>query len=258
MKTPLSLLFTIIIATTAMAGVGPGPWADGTYYPGNLNGKYMGVVTGNNIAGVLGFAIVDGAPPYRNLANPFPLGEEESVKVYEYDTPRIDVLQNYFAIFVEGRTYTGLTTAGINIDTKTVAGALQGTDPIGVQATVSGAPGPGDFSLNPADGFNAENALSILNRGLSGGFTAKIKDKKAVFTFVGDGQLSTPANRQSYQIQNQIIGLPAAQTNTIVSGVYKTESTDFHVSGIRTSLLANNPAGLDDQRAANPASGSGQ
>jgi len=252
MKTLLSLLSTVTLASSALAGsFGPGPWADGTYYPGNLNGKYMGVVTGNNISGVLGFAIVDGAPPFRQIDNPYPLADATTVKQYEYDNPRIDVLQNYFAIFVEGRTYTGLTTAGVNIDTMTVAGALQGTDPIGVPATVTGAPGPGNFN------FNATDALSIVNRGLSGGFTAKIKGKKAVFTFKGEGQLSTPANRQSYQIESLVLPFPGSTTNEIVTGIYETESTPFHVSGIRTSLFSNNPAAQQDQLTLNPASGGG-
>jgi hypothetical protein len=252
MKTITSLLLAAQIAITAsaLAGSGPGPWSDGAYYPGALNGKYMGIVTGNNIAGVLGFAIVDGAPPYREIGNPYPVADATTVKQYEYDNPRIDVLQNYFAIFVEGRTYTGLTTAGININDMTVAGALQGTDPIGVPAAVTGAPGPGDFN------FDATDALSIINRGLSGGFTAKIKSKQAVFTFKGDGQLSTPANRQSYQIETLVT--PSDQrTNEIVTGIYKTDSTCFNVSGIRTSLFANNPAAQLDQLTLSGGGGAG-
>ena len=194
MKNLLPVLLTQLFTASLLAGAGTGPWANGSSYPGELDGKYMGVVTGNNISGVLGFAIKDGAPPYRNMENPIEMAGTDSVKQYEYDTPRIDVLQNYFAIFVQGRTYTGLTTAGIDIDSKTVAGALQGTDPIGVPATVGGAPGPGEFSFGSAD------ALSILNRGLSGGFTAKVKSSGSVFTFKGNGQLSTPSQQQSYTL----------------------------------------------------------
>ena len=241
-------------ACSLLAGGSPGgPWANGAYYAGYLNGKYMGVVTGNNISGVLGFAITDGAPPYRTADQAQGGQGLQNVKVAEYQDPRIDITQNYFAIFVEGRTYTGLTTAGIDISSKTVAGALQGTDPIGVQAAVAGAPGPGGFAVNPAGGVNAFNALSIINRGLSGGFTAKVNCDKAVFTFKGDGQLSTPANAQSYQIESQIIGLPAAQTNAIITGIYETDSTPFQVKGIRTSFNAFNLQGALDQNAASAA-----
>jgi hypothetical protein len=249
---PLTLL---ALSHGLMAGgTSGGPWANGAYYAGYLNGKYMGVVTGNNIAGVLGFAITDGAPPFRP-GEEAGGGQQQNVKVAEYQDPRVDITQNYFAIFVEGRTYTGLTTAGIDIDSKTVAGALQGTDPIGVQAAVDGAPGPGAFAVNPAAGVNAFNALSIINRGLSGGFTAKIKSNKAVFTFKGDGQLSTPANPQSYQIESQIIGLPAAQTNAIITGIYETESTPFQVKGIRTSFNAFSLQNSLDQNAASSVGG---
>jgi hypothetical protein len=271
------------LSVSALAGANAGgPWANGLNYPGQLDGKYMGVVTGNNISGVLGFAIKDGAPPYRNMENPIELAGSDSVKQYEYDTPRIDVLQNYFAIFVQGRTYTGLTTAGIDIDSKTVAGALQGTDPIGVPAAVGGAPGPGEFRLSAPD------ALSIINRGLSGGFTAKVKSTGSVFTFKGNGQLSTPANLQSYTYQSE----PSAENYTIdviltdtitrpdgstvtseriaqqnvakgntVSGSYQTHSTAFNVKGIRTSWIANNPQATLDQAAASgggAAGGGGQ
>jgi len=245
---PLTLL---ALTHGLMAGGTPGgPWGNGAYYSGYLNGKYMGVVTGNNIAGVLGFAIVDGAPPFRKIDSSFGRPTEDTVKVAEYDDLRMDVTQNYFAIFVEGRTYTGLTTAGVDISSKTVAGALQGTDPVGVQAAVTGAPGPGDFL------FNASDALSIINRGLSGGFTAKVKCDKSVFTFKGDGQLSTPANKQSYQIQAQVIPGPGGDnTNEIVTGIYETESTPFQVKGIRTSYNSFSPQATLDQNAANAGSG---
>lgn len=282
MKNLLPVLLTQLFTASLLAGAGSGPWANGLSYPGELDGKYMGVVTGNNISGVLGFAIKDGAPPYRNMENPIEMAGNASVKQYEYDTPRIDVLQNYFAIFVQGRTYTGLTTAGIDIDSKTVAGALQGTDPIGVPATVQGAPGPGDFSLRAAD------ALSILNRGLSGGFTAKVKSTGSVFTFKGNGQLSTPSQGQSYTYES----IPSAQSYTVetpitdtiitpdgtvvtttritnitvaagntVSGSYQTHSTAFNVKGIRTSWFANNPQATLDSAAASgggAAGGGGQ
>ncbi len=234
-------LFTILyatFATTALAGsFGPGPWADGAYYPGALNGKYMGVVTGNNISGVLGFAISDGAPPYRESEQQTVADEVVAVN-QQID---VDPAQNYFAIFVEGRTYTGLTIAGINLGDSTVAGALQGRNPIGVLAAGSGATGAAGID------FTARDALSIVNRGLNGGFTAKIKENKAVFTFKGRGQLNTPANPQSYQIQvDRIPAAGATVTNEIASGLVTTISSPFSLSGIRTSLLASNPQAQQD------------
>lgn len=276
MKKLLTPLLLCGMASGLLAGGSSGgPWANGAYYAGYLNGKYMGVVTGNNIAGVLGFGIADGAPPFRTRTDAGS-ASATSVKVEEYSTPDYDITQNYFAIFVEGRVYTGITAAGIDIDSNTVAGALQGTDPIAVQPAVRGAPGPGDF----ADGETAisivstsplvivetvrqpfNNALSILNRGLSGGFTAKIKSKGAVFTFKGSGQLSTPANRQSYTasgyVQRKLPGDPPPgvgtniSTNLYATGIYETESTAFNIRGIRTSFNAFNLQATQDQNSVN-------
>jgi len=237
MKALLSLLFSLAVVGSATAGsFGPGPWADGAYYPSGLDGKYMGIVTGNNISGVLGFAISDGAPPFRESDTQ---GAQEGVFAVDQALGP-DPLQNYFAIFVEGRTYTGLTIAGINLDTKSVAGALQGQNPIGVPAAGTGVPGA------TAIEFSARDALSIVNRGLSGGFIAKVKKSKGVFTFKGDGQLSTPANDQSYRLTAVPRASAGTVTNEIVSGQYETDSSHFSLSGIRTSLFASNPARLQD------------
>ncbi len=246
MKNLLSLLFSLLCTGSVLAGsFGPGPWSDGAYYPGGLNGKYMGIVTGNNISGVLGFALTDGAPPFRTQEQQTTSGGdfEPIAIVNEQISP--DVLQNYFAIFVEGRTYTGVTVAGIDISTKQVAGALQGQNPVGL------LPAGDDGAIT----FTARDALSIVNRGLSGGFTAKVKSKQAVFTFKGDGQLSTPANPQSFQIETDVIPFPGSQTNEIVTGIYETHSTPFRISGIRTSFFANNPAAISDQATLNPQGG---
>jgi hypothetical protein len=237
------LLICGITSSLLAGGTSGGPWANGAYYSGYLNGKYMGVVTGNNIAGVLGFGISDGAPPFRTADTQSSSGGNTPVALANSQI-RPDVTQNYFVIFVEGRTYSGLTTAGIDIASETVAGALQGTDPVGMPAAVTGDPGPGNFA------FNASDALSIIDRGLNGGFTAKVKSQGAVFTFKGDGQLSTPANAQSYQIQAAVIPNTTQKTNEIITGIYKTDTTPFQVKGIRTSYTSFSLQGSQDQSAA--------
>jgi len=62
---------------------------------------------------------------------------------------------------------------------------------------------------------------------------------------------------QSYQIQTDIIGLPASQTNEIVTGIYETESTPFRVKGIRTSYSAFSPQAAADANAAQAGAASG-
>jgi len=244
MKTLLTLLLSTSLTGAVLAGsFGSGPWSDGAYYPGYLNGKYMGVVTGNNISGILGFAIVDGAPPFRTTEEQTTSGGEFAPIPIVNQSISPDVLQNYFAIFVEGRTYTGITYAGIDIASKTVAGALQGQNPVGL------LPAGDDGTIN----FDATDALSIVDRGLSGGFTAKVKEKKAVFTFSGDGQLSTPANTQKVTITavpEAIGGIgpvpPGTITNEVITGKIETHSTSFHVKGIRTSQFSSNPSAQRD------------
>lgn len=256
MKTSIaSILAMFALSVGANAGnfFGPGPLNNGGYWPGYLNGKYTGIVTGSgtnskNITGVLGFAIVDGAPPFRINEQQSSSGGaiESTALVNQTITP--DVLQNYFTIFVAGRTYFGITTAGINLDNKTVAGALQGQAP----------PGLPDITVSPAfpDGANATlDALSVVNRGLSGGFTATIDNDKATFTFSGTGELSTPANKQTIDlttIPTEVDSLAkpllpvGAVTNEIITGQVTTESTPFDIAGIRTSFTANNPAAVQD------------
>lgn len=245
------LLLCSLVSGALAGGTSGGPWANGAYYSGYLNGKYMGVVTGDNIAGVLGFAIVDGSPPFRTQQQQEATAVGFGAVVTDNQTITEDNTQNYFAIFVEGRTYTGTTMAGVDISSKTVAGALEGTRPAGVLSA-----GTGEGAANSIR-FNARDALSIINRGLSGGFTAKIKSQGAVLSFAGDGQLSTPANAQSYQIQTDILGLPASQTNEIVTGIYETESTPFRVKGIRTSYTAFSPQAAADANAAQAGASTG-
>jgi len=219
MKTLLLALTAVTIhASTSFAGnwFGSGPWANGAYYDGQFDGKYQAVVTGENISGVLGFSIVEGAPSLRGAA--------------------VDGTGNYFMIFVEGRTYLGQTLASINIDTKKVGGALAGTAPAGILAV-------------PAPDFDASDAVTIVNRGLSGGFTANINNSKATFTFSGSGQLSTPANAQTIVLNatpEESGGGGAIPADTIITetidGIIITETTPFQISGITTSNLAANIA----------------
>lgn len=235
----LALLLLPLIATPALAGnfFGPGPFSLDGYWPGYLDGKYQAAVTGQNIIGVVGFAIVDGAPPTRETETQEPAGNSIVTRNVNLN---VDPFQNYFLIFHEGRSYRGLTTAMIDLDAKQITGALQGTDPAGVQpfGTVAGG-----LDNSAAD------ALAIVNRGLSGGFRAKIKQNAAVFTFSGAGQLSSAANQQTVTLT----GIPAVYiptddppspggtiTNEFIAGQVVTTSTPFNMRGIKTSYFATN------------------
>jgi hypothetical protein len=230
-------LIASLLASPALAGnwFGPGPFAIDGFYPGYLNGKYQASVTGTNIIGVVGFSIVEGAPPSR----------ETEVQAANAGGPvtrnvnlGVDPFQNYFLIFHEGRTYRGETIGSIDLAANTVTGALQGTAPAAIQPFVAAA------------GVNTvANALPIVNRGLSGGFLANITQKNAILSFAGTGQLSSAANLQTVNLT----GIPAEYdpadvppspagtiTNEFLAGQVVTTSTPFNIRGLRTSYVASN------------------
>lgn len=249
----LSLCASFSLGTYANAGAfGPGPWSDGAYNPGGLDGKYQAVVfpaggRGDGLTGVLGFAIVEGAPPILQqvVEEAAPNGGAVARNIVNI----VDPFQNYFAIFVGGRAYAGATTAGVNIDTKQISGTLRGTDPGATpDLFVGGTVIVPDLDVAP-----------ILNRGLSGGFKAKVDDDKALFTFSGTGQLSTPDNNQLVTATVTTVApqpatflpnppIPAgAATAANSQTVYlaseadiTTDTTRFGLNGIRTSFISRN------------------
>jgi len=348
----LFLLLLSVCSGPAIAGnwFGSGPWANATYYPGNLDGKYQAAVFGANISGVLGFALRDGTPTTTVTS------QLNTTNSSSQSTVSVDPFQNYFVIFVEGRTYSGLTTAGINYNNNTVTGALLGTQPdftlttnstsafstnseittggivdiripvtnvtqnivtIGSNSTFTTNNTPitnivttnltvlqtnsevtnqtvlftnngvvtetnffitnqvvsftnytfqvtntvtptistntilvfaTNFTTNVTFDLVESNVLltnpiisqltnsyvwydptALLNRGLSGGYTANINSKRAIFTFSGNGQLSTPS-------QLQTINLTTNARGDVTSAQVLTASIPFQLNGIRVSF----------------------
>lgn len=354
MKTLLpALIAGILLASTSHAGwFGPGAWANATYYPGNLDGKYQAAVFGNNISGVLGFALRDASPPTTVTS------QLNTTNNSSQSSLRVDPFLNYFAIFVEGRTYTGLSTANVNYNNNSVTGALIGAQPDFTLTTNSSSAfttnsqveaGPIIDILLPVTNvtqniksFGFSNAIttnytpltnlvttnftmlqtntsvtnetfivtnngvvtetnifvtnsivtttnitltnevisqptittntfevfatnfltnvdfvtatsntlitnpvistlttpytwfdptSLVNRGLNGGFRASINSKQSVFTFSGNGQLSTPA-------QTQTINFTTNARGDVVSAQIATGTVPFQLDGIRVSFSA--------------------
>ncbi len=381
-------------ALTHAGSLGPGPWSSGSYYPGGADGKYQAAVYGNNITGVIGFALREGSPTVLQQTNTQSqqgqqLGSAASSSILAANAAAqvFDATQNYFVIFVEGRTYSGLAVGSVNPVGKTVTGALLGAQPdfgfvtntlpfefpdpvfrtntnvtlqpveiptlltntnittftsptntlvtntnvtvIGFnnEITITNLPGtvvtnitnivstnfavtnigpifitnitystnivtnivttdpiyitntnqvplfstnvtitpvaagetvyvtntnvtPGPnlitnqlitnvtevndtsfFSVTGGTGTtNVFDPLPILNRGLSGGFQAKLKNNQAFMTFRGTGELSTPA-----QLQTVDLATNAAGDN--ISGTIETHTVSFKVDGLRTSFL---------------------
>lgn len=234
----LSLAALQFSASFLLAGnfFGAGPWANGWYYPGQMDGKYQASVTGVNIAGAVGFAFRDGAPTVSTnstASTATTAGGGASSVVQNNIT--VDPTQNYFLIFVQGMTYSGITTAAMNVDQNTVTGALY-----------SGQNTFGTLDVNTVvvtNGTTVEvttpqlDNLPLLNRGVNGGFTANIDSKNAVFTFSGTGELSAPAFPQSIQgfDTNGNIVAPNKFVSEAVTAVLQTATVPFDINGIKVS-----------------------
>ncbi len=255
-------LLTVLSSAPLFAGAGAGPWALGAYYPGQLDGKYQASVSGNNITGVVGFAIINGGLPFASRSSATAgaaagagggAADAAAVSV-NTDLGGVDETQNYFAIFVEGRTYTGRTVGMIDINRKKVTGTLIGLQPSYAYRDLS-------FSQSAVVGIEVVTGtttvpvldnLPLLNRGLSGGFTANLKNSKNLMTFKGTGELATPAQTQTISANPPTFTVPPLVpggdpivingfTPSATSATIETATVCFNVYGIKTSILATDP-----------------
>ena len=148
-------VFLAITATTKAGSFGPGPWANGAYYPGQFDGVYSATVFGNNTSGVFGFALQAGSPTI--ITNSESTTSTNLSVVQSTVIP--DPWQNYFLIFFNGVTYYGTTFATINVNSKSVAGAM----------------------------YDGQGVISATNYSYaSGGFTASLTSDKSPVTFTGN------------------------------------------------------------------------
>lgn len=251
-------LLTVLSSAPLLAGAGAGPWALGAYYPGQLDGKYQASVYGNNITGVVGFALINGGLPFSSRADAGGAdaggGAADAAAAAVNTDLGLDETQNYFAIFVEGRTYTGRTVGMIDINRKKVTGTLIGLQPTFAYRELS-------FSQTAVVGIEVVTGtatvpvfdnLPLLNRGLSGGFTANLKNTKNLMTFKGTGELATPAQTQTISANPPTFTLPPLVpggdpivingfTPSATSATIETHTVPFNVYGIKTSILATDP-----------------
>ena len=283
MKTLLLLLSaTVLLTAGASANAGAGPWANGAYFPGQLDGRYSanvynntqarfdtdqmdtpsgnrlwtdtfstnagtpdtttvesslvtnvtssvtvsndaGVITSSNtvtttdittqlvtntvpgingstnlvtsgsaavVSGVLGFGVRNGTPSTGTDASAqTATGANASTAVRSIS---LDTSHNYFVIYVDGDVFAGQTAAGINLNTKRVAGSLWA----GV--------GRSQYELVETPILNTNGAIigfdtKILNlpgAEAGGYFNAKIKSDKSPFVFKGSGEISTRGTPQ--------------------------------------------------------------
>jgi hypothetical protein len=244
-KTLASLLGLPLLTAASLAGnwFGGSPWALGAYYPGQLDGKYQAAVYGANITGVVGFAIVDGAPPYK-------ITETQDAPFFATAVNTAistDETQNYFAIFDSGRTYVGTTVASIDVERNSVTGVLNGIQPtIAYTNLTVSIPNPPNDPLQSIIPI-VDNSF-LLARGLSGGFTAQLNNKSTTFSFQGTGELSSAADTQTINANPNFWQIPGAPLGEGVNGFniattsanIVTASRPFNIRGLKTSLRSTN------------------
>jgi len=317
MKKILPILILPVLVSNAAANAGPGPWASGAYYPGQLDGRYSANVYNNTqdrfdademdppsgnsrytnnfssttntvfrtnisvsnvvstvttvtnigllsvtnrvtttnavettnivsasitntdlisagaanvVSGVLGFAIRNGTPSTSaggstsggtggstggatggasggSGATTGGTGSSGTV-----ETIGLDSSHNYFVIYVNGDVFAGKTAAGINLDTKRVAGSLwNGVGGLTYQVVTnfSGSASGADVTVS-----ERTEVLAVPNATAGGYFNAKVKDNKSPFVFKGAGAIT----------------VNSAVTVGAPSGTYP-----FNVDGIKSS-----------------------
>jgi hypothetical protein len=113
------------------------------------------------------------------------------------NTISVDPFQNYFVVFVNGRTYAGLTIANINNQANQVSGGLfNGRSASSFVVTPV---------LDPATGLVVGAFTNELSSTCGGGFNATLTGKKATITFYGNN---------TGTIRESVNGVPAAAANT--------------------------------------------
>jgi hypothetical protein len=195
-----------------------------------MDGKYQASVTGVNIAGALGFAFQDGAPTVNTNA--------AVVAGAAANTIAADPRLNYFVIFVQGVTYSGTTTATININQNTVVGALYSAANVFTTVEFSEIIRRPPPEPNIITSSEVLDNVSMLNRGINGGFTANINSKNSLFTFSGTGELSSPAFPQSvigFDTNGNVVS-PKNFIADAVTSVVETATVPFDIQGIRVSF----------------------
>ena len=178
MKRLLPLL-ALLVASPALAGnwFGPGPFANGAYYPGQYDGVYSATMFGGApsvVSGVLGFGLRNGSPTTSTNSTIMTNGTQNTI--------RVDPFQNYFVVFLNGQTYAGLSIANLNNQTDQVSGGLYD--------------GIGPSTITPVVAPPADTIVVTNQNTCGGGFIANLTGKKATITFSGNntGTLQTSVN----------------------------------------------------------------
>jgi hypothetical protein len=166
---------------------GPGPFANGAYYPGQYDGVYSASMFGGSpsvVSGVLGFGLRNGAPSTTNSTS------TNSISV--------DRNQNYFVAIVDGITYSGQTVGNLNNQENSVNGGLfDGIAPSIFSVLVT--------TNNPGTNQTVTVTQLEQRRTAGGAFLASLTGKKAIITFSGNN---------TGTIEPSLNGIPSGTPNT--------------------------------------------
>jgi hypothetical protein len=225
----LTFLLTGLSLQSLLAWGGPGPWANGAYYPGQLDGRYSanvynntqdrgdysemytpsesvssvstsyttnanGAITGTNYTTnnfrTSAAGVVSGVVGFGiSGGSPSVSSNGGTATVGSGASINADSSENYFVIYVDGVAYAGQTVAGINLHTQRVAGSL-----------VNGSGSSYNLLLPTITTASTGGVLvsttnfvstSVQASAASGYFNAKIKSDQSPFIFKGAGEIST-------------------------------------------------------------------
>lgn len=136
------------------------------------------------VSGVLGFGLRNGSPTTSTNSTILTNGTQNTISV--------DPFQNYFVVFVEGRTYAGFSIANVNNQSDQVSGGLySGTaESTSIVLPIESVDtNTGTIFVSGYETFTQANTCG-------GAFTANLTGKKAVITFSGNntGTLEASVN----------------------------------------------------------------
>ena len=197
-----SLLLPLLVGT-GFAGnwFGPGPFANGAYYPGQYDGVYSATMFGGSpsvVSGVLGFGLRNGSPTTVTNSSVSTNGTQNTISV--------DPFQNYFVVFLDGKTFAGFTIANLNNQANQVSGGL--FNGVGPSTTLAFTNTEVTFNTNTPPSIESSNntvTFETFQNTCGGGFNAALTGKKEVISFVGN-------NTGSLQVS--INGVPVGALNT--------------------------------------------
>jgi hypothetical protein len=262
-KLLLPAIALCLSGSAALAGnwFGSGPWANATYYPGSLDGKYQAAVFGANVSGVLGFAIRDGSPPFlQSQSNQTVPLNSNTTSIISSQEIGVDGSLNYYAIFVNGRTYVGTTAAGINYDNSSVTGTLIGTQPSTLGTTNKQITSQILTNISTILLTNTSNSITISSQTI----TNVVSTNETISITAGGSTVTTNivynlTNVETLLITNtNVIALPPVPVTNITTETALFTNDLVNVTLVQTGVDGAFQASINSKRAVFTFQGPGQ